>query len=355
MRIMRTIGRLTTIVFAAVVLLAVFGAGGFAFLVRKMPSYQDEIQAWVTAKLGLTLDFTSLDGGLSWRGPELAFHDVRVRAAGDEAPFLTARSASVGFNVVDLGWRLATGGEVAVDRLTFDGTEFTLVRNEEGDYRLQGAPAVGGEQATVQVPPDIDVLVRNSRVLYLDAARSVAWAFQDVTGSLRRDEEVLTLEAEAVPPPEFAGRIQIGAQALVDDEDGAGARFTGDWRISADLDGVDLAVGAQLFPPSAVVPQAGRGDVAVWLEWQGGEIKSGTVELALTDVALQSTLGAVDSSFERIALAGDWERTGDAWRFALRDVAVSRSGRAWPEPATVDIDVGLDADGIKQFALRSSF
>src|SRR5262247_1545246 len=197
MRIMRTIGRLVTIAFAAVVLLAVFGAGGFAFLVRKMPSYQDEIQAWVTAKLGLTLDFTRLDGGWGWRG----------RAGGDEAPFLTARSASVGFNALDLGWRLATGREIAVDRLTFDGTEFTLVRNEDGAYRLQGAPAVSGEQANVQVPPDIDVLVENSRVLYLDAARSVAWAFQDVTGSLRRDDQVLTLEAEALPPSEFASRI----------------------------------------------------------------------------------------------------------------------------------------------------
>src|SRR6188508_2670631 len=350
MRIMRTIARLMTVVFAGVVLLAAFGAGGFAFLVRKMPSYQDEIQAWVNAKLGITLDFARLDGGWGWRGPELAFHDVRVRAAGDAAPFLTARSASVGFNAIDLGWRLATGREIAVDRLTFDGTEFTLVRNEEGEYRLQGAPAVSGEQATVQVPPDIDVIVENSRVLYLDAARSVAWAFQDVTASLRRDDDVLTLEAEALPPAEFASRIQVGAQAVVE-----GAKFTGAWRMSAELDAVDLAVGARLFPPSAVVPQAGRGDVAVRLEWTGGEIKSGTVELALADVSLQSTLGAVDSTFERIALAGDWERTGDAWRFALRDVAVTRSGRAWPESATVDIDVGLDAEGINQFALRSSF
>jgi len=181
MALMRRIARVTTIAFVGVLVLAAFGAGGFAFLVRQLPTYQDEIQAWVTAKLGLTLDYSRLEGGLSWRGPELAFRDVRVRAAGDETPFLTARGASVGFNVLDLGWRLATGREIAVDRLTFDGTEFTLVRDADGAYRLQGAPAISGQQATVQVPPDIDVLVRDSRVLYLDAARSVAWAFQDVT------------------------------------------------------------------------------------------------------------------------------------------------------------------------------
>ena len=354
MALVRRIARVTTIAFIGVALLAAFGAGGFAFLVRKLPSYQDEIQAWVTATLGLTLDFTRLEGGWGWRGPELAFRDVRVRAAGDSTPFLTARGASVGFNVLDLGWRLATGDEIAVDRLTFDGTEFTLVRDEQGAYRLQGAPAISGEQATVQVPPDIDVLVRDSRVLYLDAARSVAWAFQDVTASLRRDDEVLTLEAQALPPPEFASRIEVGAQAVVVDDD-AGAKFTGEWRISADLDEVDLAVAARLFPPSAVAPRAGRGDVAVWLEWQGGAVKSGTVELALADVALQSTLGAVDSRFERIAFSGDWERTDEALRLSLRDVAVTRSGRSWPDAATVDIDVRRDGGGIDHVALRSSF
>src|SRR5689334_24988137 len=123
MAVMRRIVRLTTIAFVAVLVLAAFGAGGFAFLVRQLPSYQDEIQAFVTAKLGLTLDYSRLEGGWGWRGPELAFRDVRVRAAGDEAPFLTARGASVGLDALDLGWRRAAGGEIALERRRFDGGE----------------------------------------------------------------------------------------------------------------------------------------------------------------------------------------------------------------------------------------
>ena len=206
----------------------------------------------------------------------------------------------------------------------------------------------------MQVPPDIDVLVRNSRVLYLDAARSVAWDFQDVAGGLRRVDDVLTIEAVARPPADFADRIEVTAQAFVA-ADGDAARFTGDWRLSADLDGVDLAVAARLFPPSAVAPQTGRGDVAVWLNWQEGALAGGTVDLELADVTLQSPLGAVDSSFERIALSGNWQQTSDTWNFALRDVAVTRSNGAWPEAATVDIDVKRDAAGVSHFALRSSF
>ena len=324
-------------------------SAGSQLLFRQLPNYQDEIRAWVTAELGFELDYARLDAAWGWRGPELAFRDVRARTAGDTTPFLTARSALVGFSAIDALWRLARGREVGVERLTFDGTELTLVRTEDGAYRLQGAPAQTAAQspASVQVPPDIDVLVRNSRVLYLDAARGIAWDFQDVAGSLRRDEDVLTLEASARPPSEFADHIEVTAQAFVADED-AGAKFTGDWRLSADLDEVDLAVAARLFPPFAVAPQAGRGDVAIWLEWQHGVLASGTAELGLADVVLQSSLGAVDSGFDRIALSGDWQRTADTWRFALRDVAVTRSGRAWPEAATVDIEVVRDAADISR-------
>jgi uncharacterized protein (TIGR02099 family) len=356
MSTLRKITRVTIAALLGVAVLVMFAAVSFQLLVRQLPSYQDEIQAWVTAELGLELDYTRLDAAWGWRGPELAFGDVRVRTAGDPTPFLTARGANVGFRAMDSLLRLVVGRDLAVDRLTFDGTELTLVRSEDGTYRLQGAPAQAAarEPASVQVPPDIDVLVRNSRVLYLDAARGVAWDFQDVAASLRRVEDILTLEASARPPAEFAEHIEVTAQASVTADD-AGAKFTGDWRLQADVDAVDLAVAARLFPPSAVAPQAGRGDVAVWLEWQQGVLASGTADLALADVALQSSLGAVDSRFERIAFSGDWQRASDTWRFALRDVAVTRAGRAWPEAATVDIDVTSDADGVDHFGLRSSF
>jgi uncharacterized protein (TIGR02099 family) len=352
---MRRLVRLGVYAGLAAAALVALAVAGFQVFLGRLPSYQSEIQAWVTAELGLELEYAELDGAWSWRGPELAFRDVRVRTPGDAAPFLTARAARVGFDVLDLSLRLATRRELAVDRLTFDGTEFTLVKTESGSYRLQGAPrAASAAEATVQVPPDIDVLVRSSRVLYLDAARGIAWDFNGVAASLRRDGEVLTLEASARPPPELAERIEVTAQAVVRDGAG-GATFTGDWRLSAELDEVDLAVAMRPFPPSAVAPQAGRGDVAVWLEWQSGAPAGGMVRLALADVALRSSLGAGESRFERIGLSGDWRRRDDGWHVALRDVAVTHGGRAWPEAASVDLDFGGDADGIDRFALKSTF
>jgi len=351
----RKLVKFSLVTFGVAVVLVALAFGGVQLAVRQLPSYEDELHAWVASELKLDLTYARLDAAWGWRGPELAFSDANVSTVGDETPFLRAREASVGFTTFGLLGSVVARRPPRVDRLTFDGTELTLVRNEAGGYRMQGAPAAAGrESSSVDVPPDIDVLVRNSRVLYLDASRSIAWDFQDVAGSLRRDADLLTLEASARPPRELAGRIAVTAQASVADDGEPGDRFTGDWRLHADVDTVDLALITRLLPSSTVVPQAGRGDVAVWLEWRGGVLANGTAELALADVVLQSPLGA-NSRFERIALSGNWELTSDAWRFALRDVAVTRGGRAWPAPASVDIDVARDADGVERFGLRSSF
>ncbi len=48
---------------------------------------------------------------------------------------------------------------------------------------------------------------------------------------------------------------------IATDDDVPGAQFTGDWRLSTDIDDVDLAVAAQLLPSTALAPRSGRGDV----------------------------------------------------------------------------------------------
>jgi uncharacterized protein (TIGR02099 family) len=341
--------------FVSVVLVAL-AIGGFQLLERRLPSYQDEIESWVTAQLNIELKYTRLDAAWSWRGPELALSSVSVATPGDSTPFLTARGASVGFATSDLLKALVARRTPNVDRLTFDGTELTLVRGADGGFRLQGAPgAAGRSQSRIEVPPDIDVLVRNSRVLYLDAARAIAWDFQNVAGSLRRDADLLTLDASARPPRELAERIGVTAQAFVADDDAPGAAFTGDGRLTAEVEDIDLESAARLFPESALAPRGGRGDMSVWLDWENGALTAGTAELALADLVLQSPLDNADSRYEEIALAGDWQRTEDSWHFALRDVAVTRGSRAWPEPATVDIELKRGVEGLEQFALRSSF
>jgi uncharacterized protein (TIGR02099 family) len=343
------------------VLLVVAAIGGFRLLLTELPSYQGDLQAWVNRELGFQLTFARLDARWGWRGPELTFHDASVAADAGTAPFLTARIASVGLSPLQLAARLLARRELGVDRLTFEGTELTVVKNDDGAYRLQGAPtaAARAQEFRLDVPPDVEVLVRDSRVLYLDPSRSVAWSFQDVAGSMRREGGALALAARARPPSELASSVSLTAQGFISDSapgEDAGVQFSGDWRVSAEFEAVDLAMAARLLPDSAVVPQAGNGDVAVWLEWRSRELVGGTVNLALADVAVPTVLGAATSSYDRIAVKGDWQRDGGQWHVALRDVDVTRFGRAWPAGSDAEIDVARDASGaLTRLALKSEF
>ncbi len=342
----------TLIVKAIGVALVVLAIVGFQVLINRLPAHQEEVKAWVAQELGLELEFASLDASWSWRGPELVFGDTSVTTVGDTTPFVRAREVSVGFNAFSLLTQLAMGREVDIDRLTFEGTELALLKTAEGTYRLQGAPAAEAE-LSFRVPPDIEVLVRNSRVLYLDPALGISWDFADVAGSMRRNGDVVTLEASAAPPLEFARRIELRAQASIADvASGSEQKFTGNWRLSVEFAEVDLGVVARLLPASADVPQAGSGDVAMLLEWQNDELVSGNVQLALADVQLPGNRGGL---YEQLAFKGDWQHDGDAWHAALRDVAVTRAGRSWPTGTTIDIDVSSGALGKRQLGLRGSF
>ena len=105
--------------------------------------------------------------------------------------------------------------EPGIDRLTFDGIELTFVQDPDGALRLQGAPASAAERASfaLEVPPDVEVNVRDSHVVYLDQERNRAWDFQDVTARMHRESGTLLLEARARPPSELGSRIVLTAQA----------------------------------------------------------------------------------------------------------------------------------------------
>ena len=211
----RRIVRRTLIAKAVVVALVVLVIGGSQVLLRQLPAHEQEVKAWVAEKLGLELQFAHLDAGWSWRGPELEFADASVKTLGGAAPFVTARAANVGFNPLRLATQLLLGREIGVDRLTFEGTELTLVKTETG-YRLEGAPvsAAGRNRTTFPDLPDIDVLVRDSRVLYLDPARSIK--ARTLTGgpapdAVRKVIATLRMELDRVESENAARKAAVAA------------------------------------------------------------------------------------------------------------------------------------------------
>ena len=88
MVIVRKVAKAGVVAFLAGAVLVALAIGGFQLLERRLPGYQDEIEAWVAAQLNLELKYARLDVTWGWRGPELGFRDVSVRTLGDDTPFI---------------------------------------------------------------------------------------------------------------------------------------------------------------------------------------------------------------------------------------------------------------------------
>jgi uncharacterized protein (TIGR02099 family) len=193
-------------------------------------------------------------------------------------------------------------------------------------------------------------------VRYVDQVRDRTWSFADVSARMNREAGLLKLEASALPPRELGSRIELTAQGAIEDDAGGEAKLTGDWRVFADLRDIDLAVAAPALPATApALPQAGNGDVSLWLDWRASALASVAAEIALDDVVLPRVLGTAGSRYERIGLTGEWARTEQGWRVNVNDLAVTRAGRTWQARSATEIEYQGDADGPRSFALRSDF
>jgi uncharacterized protein (TIGR02099 family) len=332
---------------ALVILLAV-AVGGFRLLVSRLPAYQADVRAWVADELGLLVSFDQVDARWGLRGPELTLHDVRLGSAGE--PIFSAVRAGITLDP----FALLIEREPRVDRLSLDGVRLAVERTADGDYRLAGAPqrADGaGPDFAAFIPQEVEVTVRNSRLDYVDPARGQYWSFDDVTMNVTRNEQRLAIEARAVPPAEFASRVEVALNAEFDQTDPSGTL----WRLFGDFREADLAVLSQFAPTTEVYAVAGSGDVVFWFDWNSERLLRANAELELRGVTLPNRVAGADPSFERIELIAEWNQDANrSWQLALSDVELLRNGRRWPAGNTT---VALErADGaIQHVELRSDY
>ncbi len=345
--LLRKLARPALAVLGLAVILAAIALGAFRLALAQLPGYQAEMQAWASDALGIALDFERLDARWGLAGPELTLHEARVATPGRAAPFLDARRASL----VLRPWSLLARRELAIRRLAFEGTRLTIFRTEDGRFRLQeplpGAPT---QELAFDVPPEVELVVRDSEVVYVDRARDLEWRFSGVTVSLEREAGRLSAELRARPPEEFASRIELTAEGAFD----GGARLGGDWRVSADARGVDFAVLARSLPSDLALPRAGRGDVSLWANAQDGSVVRGTVAMTLANVVLPES-GAADPRYDRVAFRGEWLRLADGWRAVLNDVQVTRGGRSWPGLPDLSLEIARGPDGRRALSFTGGF
>jgi len=335
---------------AIIVIALAIAVGAMRIALTQLPGYQTEFRAWIAAELGVTMEFGRLDARWGLRGPELTFYEASVANVNQAEPFLSARSASVSFDVL----KFVLERELTVKAITFDATRLTLLRTEEGEFRIAGA-ASGiefGTEFLAGIPSQIAIAVRDGQLRYVDEALQEAWQFVDVAANLIQQPDRLAIELRARPPDRLGERIELSLEAELADD----AEFPGQWRVFGNLRQTNLAAFAHLLSAPNTPSIDGSGDISIWIDWMDGKVSRGMTSVALDNVALLELPSDANGIYERIALTLEWSQDAErSWQLALSDVDLSRNGNHWPSGGNSTLQLSRDDGDVQGLSIRTDF
>jgi uncharacterized protein (TIGR02099 family) len=351
-QLFKKIAKYLYIAAGVIAIVLAIGIGSFRLVATQLPSYRGEIQAWARDALGLEMNFESVDARWALHGPELTFYDVSVATPGDEnEPLFTAGEASIGISVT----ALFTERRFSVNRLTVVDTRLAVERAEDGSFRVQGAPANQAATAEFEIDdlPPVEVVVRDSTILYEDPLQGIAWEFLDVSAGLVRDADRLLVEARADAPAELASRVDLSADGSLVASSGSAGR---EWRIVAEIRDLDFSALSTQFAANPYMPRRGVGDVSVWLDFLDGSVQRATGEIEVADLLLADNAVIADDQllYETLSVTTEWSRDASGWQLALSDLNLRRGGRSWPGDVSASVVV-TGAPGPTGVVLNSSF
>ena len=198
--------------FAGTVIFAAAVSGLFQLAVLALPSYREEISAWVTRVADRPVDIGGIN--LVWRGvyPRLDLTDITLYDE-DGSEALTANRISLGFSSTRL-----LLGELMPTRIELNGLSIAADVDEEGRLSVAGFDALGGEAF-----PKNDRLIKelrrfqrvrlsNCEVRFTHAGlgRSPA-EFTLVAGEIDRTRSGFDAEADIRLPPLYGERLELAA------------------------------------------------------------------------------------------------------------------------------------------------
>ena len=251
-RLMRVVGiAIAGLLIATAVLLLLL-----RMVLAGMPERADRVKSWIERQTRLRLEFDSLDARLRWYGPELVLRDLRILDHDGLQPMLAMREGSVALDL----WNVLRAGEFVAGRVRFTGPTVTVLRLEDGKFRLLGL----GDRPADRPPFDFDrlpaghVLIEDATVHLRDLKSGAAPStLRELDIVLRRDRDLVVARGSARLPRAMGTRI--GFEAELEGTLAAPGELAG--RVDFEADRLVLAGFAPLLPRGVAQPLAGTGDM----------------------------------------------------------------------------------------------
>lgn len=255
----------------------------FRIALARAPNYRAQVEAWVSEKTHLAIEFSKLDARWRFYGPELVFDDAVVRSQDRRRVFVRARSVSLGFDV----WTAIGTGRLAAGRITLEAPELQIVRNVDGRIEVVGQHELPERDPKVVFAPDdlptghLNVVDAQVSVRDLKTGRG-PWIIPGVSFDLQRSGSAMHIKGQADLPESLGKSLKFKA----DTEGKLAEAQSLDWQFNVDAREFDLAGWAQVMPADWPAPRKGRGSFQMAGALQGARPHELSMHVEFDQVAL---------------------------------------------------------------------
>jgi uncharacterized protein (TIGR02099 family) len=267
----------------AIILLIAMGLAAFSLAMAQVPAYRAQMQAWISERAKLHIQFDSLRAGWRGYGPELVFTQATLRSVDRHRVIAVAEQGSVGFDL----WQALRSGRLSAARFRLEGTELKLQRDQDGGFAFIGQ-ADWPEFATdssfkLDSLPVGELVIRRVTFSFRDLKTGRGpWTLQDVSLDINRDARQFTVQGRAELPQALGKQLRFHAQ-------GKGNLNTIaelDWQAAVQGTEFDLAGWKQVMPDDWPAPATGTGSFQLSATLKGARPQQFTGSVNFVDVSL---------------------------------------------------------------------
>ncbi|MAD91579.1 MAG: TIGR02099 family protein [Gammaproteobacteria bacterium] len=320
---------------ATVIILLAVTVELFRLFLPRIPEYQDDIKAEVSAAIGLQVEFSSMDARWGVNGPELAFYDSKFLHFDKETQaynnIIKAKEVRVGINLLDLIFEQ----EFIVERLQISKTILDVRQLQNDVFQIQGFSL---EKLLRSKPEDlikskkIEIIGENIEIRFKKFGENDSHLFHILKSQLKLEKNHIIFDGKIDLPNYLGKQINISASKLY-----LGDKDNKNWDIFIDADNIILTSWSN-FLESDYQFQSGVGDIELAIAVNDTKISSLVSELNFSNIGINS-INLFDFS-GRIEV----ELSDIDWLVAINELQLKIDDKSWPK-SSFQFQAGLDKLG----------
>ncbi len=345
--------------FAFLILLAVLLSAA-RLLLPQLGQYKQELEIEISQIIGQPVSIAEFEIGWHGYGPRLFLHDVQLLDRAGGQVLFAFNEAHIDASLPLTLYR----AQVALQDLTLDGIELTLVRQADGRFSL-------GEMALPQAETESDgsggaavfdwlfrqktLAIENSTLYFHDKQRdNFSLTVRDVNLYLRNDGSEHFLGGRVFLPSTLGGRIEVMAQAQGEIGDYK------NWLIDFYAEGTGLELVQWLVdqPNLGMRMVNGTAEVELWGSIRQGQLDNLKGYLMMRDAYLapDQPIEGMTLDVQKISsLFGEfvWQGRDEGWSLDVDRLRLVMDEVAWT-PSRIHVEQSVVAQG-QQLEVAASF